>query len=160
MKKIIFIVAAVLVLVFVQGCNPVEKAKNIKLANYEVKGFNPSGLRSADLDLALEIDNPSITFNIESMEAVIKHAGDKSEFLTATGGPLKIKRKSRQTYETSVKLSLGKGTSLLGLMSALTRFDAKKYTVDINACVKAKGIRKNVSYKDYPLEKLMGGLNK
>lgn len=160
MKKIIFIVAAVLALVFAQGCNPVEKAKNIKLTNYEVKGFNPSGLKSVNLDLALEIDNPTITLNIESLEAVVKFAGDKSEFLAAKGGPLKIKRKSRQTYEVPVVLSLGKGTGILGLMSALTRFDAKKYTVDINACVKAKGIRKNVSYKDYPLEKLMGGLNK
>lgn len=160
MKKLLFIVASVLALFFVQACNPLERAKDIKLTNFEVKGFNPSGLRSADLDLALEIDNPTISFNIESLEAVIKFAGDKSEFLTATGGPLKIKRKSHQTYETPVKLSLGKGTSLLGLMSALSRFDAKKYTVDINACVKAKGIRKNVSYKDYPLEKLMGGFNK
>ncbi|MCR5003324.1 MAG: hypothetical protein K5984_03050 [Bacteroidales bacterium] len=155
MKKLFILIAAVLTLVFAQGCNFTEKAKEIKITSFKVNNVTPAGLRSVDVALEMEIDNPTMGFTVETFEAVVKEKKSGEAFFTMTGGPVKVKRRCTEKYDFTCNLELDKGFSLFSLLGKISDMDPSNYVADIKATVKAKGVRKNLAYDNYPLQKLM-----
>jgi hypothetical protein len=155
MRRLIVLVVAIM-LVSLTGCGKFEDIK----VNY-VKPVNvfPHGFKGANVELAVEIDNPAVQIQLSDMEAVLKHSGKIIGKVTVD--PFTMKGRTVETYYLMARVTYAQGLSLKEIWSMIDKNFLDKCYVDITVTGKLKcGISKTIKKNGIPLKKLMNHAKK
>ena len=129
----------------------ITRIKDISLVSTGVKYVVPTSTRSMDAMLLLEVDNPSLSFNVSDVTGTIRH-GDR-ELAHFVSGQTAIQGKSHQVYELPCSITLADGVSLLDVLVYAARRNALeglKMDVNLRATLK-NGLNKVLEYPDIDL---------
>ena len=111
------------------------------------------GLRSAVLNLVIEVDNPAPQVSLSEIEGVINRSG--KVFGRVAVDPFILKARSLEKYHLRAVLTLDGGVSLLDMMGLLKGNAVEDITVDVYAKAKLKGgASKRFAYENVPLKEL------
>lgn len=134
------------------GC--VSKYKKVKVTSFELESVVPSSLRSANIVVAVSIDNPAPSFQVRDLEATIKQNG--SVMGLVTGEPVSVDGKCERVYRIPLQAQLAEGVGIIQLLATYKNFNPEDFTVDLHARANVAGkIGKDIDYKDVPLSKFM-----
>ena len=150
MKRIRSILLLVLLVFLASGC-AISRIKDIALVSTGVKYVVPTSTRSMDAMLLLEVDNPSVNFNVSDVTGTLRH-GDR-ELAHFVSGQTDIQGKSHQVYELPCTITLADGVSLLDVLVYASRRNALqglKMDVNLRATLK-NGLHKVLEYPDIDL---------
>lgn len=150
MKAIRNILLLVVVALVSSGC-AITRIKDIALVSTGVKYVVPTSTRSMDAMLLLEVDNPSVSFNVSDVTGTLRH-GDR-ELAHFVSGQTAIQGKSLQVYELPCTITLAQGVSLLDVLIYASRrnaLDGLTMDVDLRAALK-NGLSKVLEYHDIDL---------
>ena len=153
MKKLIRISLLMLLAAFMlTGC--VSKYKKIKLSSFELESVVPSSLRSANVVVAVGIDNPAPSFEVRDIEAMVKQNGNVMGLVTCE--PVNVDGKCNRVYRIPMQAQLAEGVGLMQLLATYKGFNPEEFTIDLHARANVAGkIGKDIDYKDVPLTKFM-----
>lgn len=129
----------------------ISRIKDIALVSTGVKYVVPTSTRSMDAMLLLEVDNPSVNFNVSDVTGTLRH-GDR-ELAHFVSGQTGIQGKSHQVYELPCTITLADGVSLLDVLVYASRRNALqglKMDVNLRATLK-NGLHKVLEYPDIDL---------
>ena len=139
-----------IVLLSLCGCS---KFKQIRPVSAKVEGIEMQGLRSAVLNLVIEVDNPAPQVSLSEIEGVINRSG--KVFGGVAVDPFILKARSLEKYHLRAVLTLDGGVSLLDMMGLLKGNAVEDITVDVYAKAKLKGgASKRFAYENVPLKEL------
>ena len=150
MKRIRSIMLLVLLVLTASSC-AITRIKDISLVSTGVKYVVPTSTRSMDAMLLLEVDNPSLSFNVSDVTGTIRH-GDR-DLAHFVSGQTAIQGKSHQVYELPCSITLADGVSLLDVLVYAARRNALeglKMDVNLRATLK-NGLNKVLEYPDIDL---------
>lgn len=151
MRKLIIPIVAAAVLMCLESCS---KISQIELKSCSVASVSPSGLRSLNARLLLEIDNPALQLYLSDIEGSLYYKGE--EYVQYSASPVEVKAKTSAVYPLDCKASLSPSVSLLDLMALAKNYDLGDFTTDISAKVKLKsGVAKNFKMKGIPIKELL-----
>lgn len=143
------LVAACLLL---SGC--VSKYKKISVSSFELESVVPTSLRSANVVVAVGIDNPAPSFELRDIEATVKRGEEVMGVVT--GEPVSIDGKSERVYRIPLQAQLADGISLMQLLATYKSFNPEDFCLDLHARANVAGkIGKDIDYKDVPLTKFL-----
>ena len=149
-KRILPLIA-ILVTLCVSGCRSVEQIKNIKVTSWSLESVTPSGLRSLNAELAVEIENPAMEFTLEDIRGTLHYKGEP--MVDYVIDPVTILRKCTRTYPVSVSARLSGNFPLLNVLAIVARPDPADFTTDIDAKIRFKsGISKDIHLKNVPIK--------
>ena len=153
MKRIAKISLLLLLAAFIlTGC--VSKYKKIKVSSFEVESVVPSSLRSANVVVAVGINNPAPAFQVRDIEATVKQNGNVMGLVT--GEPVSVDGKCERVYRIPLQAQLAEGVGLMQLLATYKSFNPEEFTIDLHARANVAGkIGKDIDYKDVPLTKFM-----
>lgn len=153
MKRVIKISFLLLLAAFMlTGC--VSKYKKIKVSSFELESVVPSSLRSANIVVAVGINNPAPAFQVRDIEATVKQNGEVLGLVT--GEPVSIDGKCDRVYRIPLQAQLAEGVGLMQLLATYKGFNPEDFTLDLHARANVAGkIGKDIDYKDVPLTKFM-----
>jgi len=122
----------------------------ISYSQPQINGIAVKGLRAADVVVSVELDNPGAGFALDDISGMIHtESMDVAAYFI---DPVSIVRKSEQTVELTVHVSLCPGVNLLSFLANIEQFTQGKYFADISAKVKLKnGFGKTIDYKNLVL---------
>ena len=150
MKRFVKILL-LLCVICISGCG---KISDIKFSSCKMVSCTPTSLRSLNLKLNVEIDNPSIRLNLSQMQALVYRNG--KSLGTIAVDPLTIAAHTTELYDVTAHVSLDKGTSLHQIMSIASDFKPEEFTADVHAKVKLRnGLVKTLDFKDVKLSKFV-----
>lgn len=129
------------------GCG---KINDIKITSCQLDSITPQGLRGIKACVLAGVDNPSMSFTINDISGSIYYKGEK--YLDYTADPVTINKKSSDTYPVNCEGRVAKGVSVFSILSAGMNFDKRLISVDINATIKAKSMKKKLKLSQVPLE--------
>jgi hypothetical protein len=150
MKALRHILLLVCVLFFASSC-AITRIKDITLVSTGVKYVVPTSTRSMDAMLLLEVDNPSVNFNVSDVTGTLRHG--ERELAHFVSGQTAIQGKSHQVYELPCTVTLADGVSLLDVLVYASRRNALeglKMDVNLRATLK-NGLHKVLEYPNIDL---------
>ena len=150
MKAIRHILLLLATALAVSSC-AVTKIKDISLVSTGVKYVVPTSTRSMDAMLLLEVDNPSIHFNVSDVTGTLRH-GDKA-LAHFVSGQTSIQGKSHQVYELPCTITLADGVSLLDILvyaARTNKLEGLKMDVDLRSALK-NGLSKVLEFHEIDL---------
>lgn len=140
----------------VSGC---AKFKQIRPVSANIESLMPSGLRSAVVVLAVEIDNPAMQVTLSDIEGRLERSGKVLGRVEVD--PFTLQGKTVDKYHLKADVTLGEGASILELGKLIDKNALNESTVDINAKVKIRnGAPKKVKLNDVPLKELLNTVKK
>lgn len=140
----------------VSGC---AKFKQIRPVSANIESLMPSGLRSAVVVLAIEIDNPAMQVTLSDIEGRLERSGKVLGRVEVD--PFTLQGKTVDKYHLKADVTLGEGASILELGKLIDKNALNESTVDINAKVKIRnGAPKKVKLNDVPLKELLNTVKK
>ena len=153
MKRLVRISLLLLLAAFVlTGC--VSKYKKIKVSSFELESVVPSSMRSANVVVAVGINNPAPAFQVRDIEATVKQNGNVMGLVT--GEPVSVDGKCERVYRIPLQVQLAEGVGLMQLLATYKSFNPEEFTIDLHARANVAGkIGKDIDYKDVPLTKFM-----
>lgn len=153
MKRVVKISLLLLLAAFMlTGC--VSKYKKIKVSSFELESVVPSSLRSANVVVAVGINNPAPAFQVRDIEATVKQNGNVMGLVT--GEPVSIDGKCDRVYRIPLQAQLAEGVGLMQLLATYKSFNPEEFTIDLHARANVAGkIGKDIDYKDVPLSKFL-----
>ena len=153
MKRVVKISLLLLLAAFVlTGC--VSKYKKIKVSSFELESVVPSSLRSANVVVAVGINNPAPAFQVRDIEATVKQNGNVMGLVT--GEPVSIDGKCDRVYRIPLQAQLAEGVGLMQLLATYKSFNPEEFTIDLHArAIVAGKIGKDIDYKEVPLSKFL-----
>ena len=153
MKRIVKLSLLLLLAAFMlTGC--VSKYKKIKVSSFELESVVPSSLRSANVVVAVGIDNPAPSFEVRDIEATVKQNGNVMGLVTCE--PVNVDGKCNRVYRIPLQAQLADGVSLMQLLATYSNFNPEEFTIDLHARANVAGkVGKDIDYKDVPLTKFM-----
>jgi len=146
-RNILLVLALVL---SVSSC-AITRIKDISLVSTSVKYVVPTSARSMDAMLLLEIDNPSVNFNVSDVTGTLRH-GDKA-LAHFVSGQTSVLGKSHQVYELPCTITLADGVSLMDVLiyaSRRNKLEGLKMDVDLRAALK-NGMSKVLEFHEIDL---------
>ena len=152
MKKYILRVCAIALLVIAAvGCKSVD---DIKVTSCSLVSLSPKGLRSADVVLAVGIDNPIMAFNITDLQGTVR-VGEKTA-ATFSVDSVAVEAKTSKTYEIPFTAALDKSMTLMNAMSMISGNNLSDLKMDVSARISTKkGLGKTVSFNDIAIAELL-----
>ena len=153
MKRLVRISLLLLLAAFVlTGC--VSKYKKIKVSSFELESVVPSSMRSANVVVAVGINNPAPAFQVRDIEATVKQNGNVMGLVT--GEPVSVDGKCERVYRIPLQVQLAEGVGLMQLLATYKSFNPEEFTIDLHARANVAGkIGNDIDYKDVPLTKFM-----
>lgn len=150
-RKNILLYIALTFMLLLSGCN---RLKDVRLLSYSVASITPNGLRGANAELTLSVENPGSQFTVYDVDGVLYYKGQ--EFVKYTAEPITIKARTTQLYPLFVNARLGSNFNLVQLFYLMSDYDINDFSTDINGVVKTKvGFKKKVNMKGLPVKNLM-----
>ena len=134
------------------GC--VSKYKKISVSSFELESMVPTSLRSANVVVAVGIDNPAPSFEVRDIEVTVKRGEEVMGVVT--GEPVSVDGKCDRVYRIPLRAQLADGISLMQLLATYKSFNPEDFYIDLHARANIAGkIGKDIDYEDVPLTKLM-----
>ena len=150
MRRTLALVSIVMLL-FLTGCG---KFKDIKVNSVKVEKVTPHGIKSLDVYLGVNIENPAPQIKLSDMEAVVRYSGKVLGRVTVD--PFTMKGRTTETYHLKAKMSLDKKVSLYDMLMFLDKNYMDNFFVDITVKGQLKGgLSKTITKKDVPLKQLL-----
>ena len=150
-KKALTLITLILFALVATGCGNIRKLKEIEVNSVGVKYFTPTGNRSAEAVLLLEVDNPAMGLTLSNVEGTVKLDGEPLGYFTA--GELPLQGKSVQVYELPCTASLAEKVSLLRIMALVARMDLEGVTVDLKLHARLEnGLTRTLTYDNLELK--------
>ena len=145
--------AAIVLAVIMMGLSGCSKFNQIRPVSAGVEGIQMQGLRSAVINIVIEVDNPAPQVALSEIEGVINRSG--KVFGRVAVDPFILEARSLEEYHLRAVLTLDGGVSLFDVMGLLKTNAVEDFTVDVHAKAKLKGgASKKFEYKDVPLKEL------
>ena len=149
--KLVHNILLLLAVSFLAGGCAITRIKDIQLVSTGVKYVVPTSTRAMDAMLLLEVDNPSINFNVSDVTGCLRH-GERvlAHFVS---GQTSIQGKSHQTYELPCTITLADGVSLLDILIYASRrnmLEGLKMDIDLRASLK-NGLNKVLEFHEIDL---------
>ena len=133
------------------GCKGV---KDITVNSVELESLSTKGLKSMDLFLKVEVDNPAKQVKISEVDGSLKHSGKIIGKLAMD--PFILGAKTSDVYILKATISLAEGAGLKDFMVLMDKKGLERCTVDISAmAVYGKTAKMHINKKDIPLKKLL-----
>lgn len=132
------------------GCN---RYTDIKVVSGKIISLSMNGVRSADVVLAAEIENPAGKVNVEEVFGTLKHSGKVIGNVSVA--PMALYPRTTAEYRVDAKIELAKDIKLMELLMFMDVNKIMECSVDVYGQVKAAGIRVKKEYKDIPVKKLL-----
>ena len=159
MKKILkyaFVALAACTLALTQtGCG---KIKEIAPTSFEIETVKPNGMRSLTVFVAMGIHNPTIAFNVNEVNAILKH--ENLELGTLTVDPFSVKRKSDDIHHLRGLITVADNVSLFQVAAiAGNKTKLNECKIDVTATVSAGKIKKTIRKRDIPFSDLLNGMS-
>ena len=153
MKKVLKIcILLMLAGMTLTGC--VSKYKKIKVSSFNLESVVPSSLRSANVVVAVGINNPAPSFQVRDIEATVKRGDEVMGVVT--GEPVSIDGKCDRVYRIPLQAQLAEGISIMQLLAIYKSFNPEEFTLDLHARANVAGkIGKDIEYNDVPLTKFL-----
>lgn len=120
----------------VSSCD-IARIKDLKVTSVGVKYIVPTSSRSMDAVLLLELDNPSVSFQVQDVKGVVKYYD--REIIHFTAGELPVQAKSVQVYELPCTAVLADKVSLLDLLAMAAKRSLDGMTADVQLRVSLRG---------------------
>jgi hypothetical protein len=150
MRRLAALLLAVMLVCFT-GCNKFNK---IKVNEVQIEKITPHGLRSIDIDLDVEVDNPAPWLKISDVEVFVKHSGKVLGKVTVD--PFIMKARSVEQYELKARMVLDEKVTIYDVLMLLNNDFIAKCAVDMTAKGTLRGgLSKTIKKNDVPLKKLM-----
>ena len=127
------------------GCG---KFNEIRITSARIVSLTPSGLRAVDAVLEAGVDNPTVAY----ARGTVYYDGEP--LLDYSAEPVTVKRRSSGTYQVNARGTLANGVSVLQVLGIAGKLDVNRFTVDIDATLKAGGRKKDISLKRVPLARI------
>lgn len=119
-----------------------EKLSQIRIYDFKMESFKPSGLRAADLTFSVKIYNPTVKLELKDIAISVTYK-DK-EIAIVSPEPVILPRRSESEHHIATRLELAPKASLMDLAAlAAGGFDKD----DIILGITATGIGSNVIVK-------------
>ena len=132
------------------GCN---KYSQIKVVSGKIVSLTMDGMRSADIVLAAEIENPAGKVEVEQVVGTLKHSGKVIGNVSLA--PMKLYPKTTAQYRVDARLELSKDIKLMELLMFMDMNKLMECSVDVFGQVKALGVRLKKEYKAIPVKELL-----
>ena len=138
------------VLAFASGC-AVMRIREVAVMDAGIKYVVPTSPRSMDGVLLLEIDNPSVNFQIDGVDGCVRD-GEKV-IARFQGGQIQVDARSRRQYELPCTVRLEEGVSLLDVLAIIARgsLASLRADADVHASLQKPRIGKTLEYRDVSL---------
>jgi hypothetical protein len=150
MRRLAALLLAVMLVCFT-GCNKFNK---IKVNEVQIEKITPHGLRSIDIDLDVEVDNPAPWLKISDVEVVVRYCGKVLGKVTVD--PFVLKARTVESYDIKARMALDQSVSLYEALMFLSKDFAQNCILDMTAKGSLRGgLSKTITEKDVPLKKLM-----
>lgn len=134
------------------------RSKDIKVVSCDIASLTPSGLKSVNAVLAVELDNPSAAFDVRDITARVNKEG--LPFAEIEAEPISVEGKTKKVYELPCKCTLVNDLSLFEVMSLLAVNDFSVFTVDVSAVFSNKlGLHKKIEKKGISFDEIESALN-
>lgn len=131
------------------GCG---KFNEIRITSARIVSLTPSGLRAVDAVLEAGVDNPAMAFTVAYARGTVYYDGEP--LLDYSAEPVTVKRRSSGTYQVNARGTLANGVSVLQVLGIAGKLDVNRFTVDIDATLKAGGRKKDISLRRVPLARI------
>ena len=154
MKRNIQILALLLSVLLLGGCNTVQKLKNIQVTSATVESISPLGLRGLTGTFLIGLDNPAMQFTVKDISGTVYYKGQ--EYVDFVADPVTIKGKTTAVYELHATATLRPEVSLMQVLALARGTDLADFTIDINATVVLRsGVGKAISLTGINLKDLL-----
>ena len=151
MKRKILLLLAALATLLLTGC---DQIRNIKVTGCSLVSFSPRGMRGADAELALGIQNPAMQFSLEDIVGTVYRKGDV--FGTFAADPITVKARTSAVYPLKCTAALAETVSLMELLKLAKNYDLSEFTVDVEAVIRLKsGVGKRFKLKDLNVKEML-----
>jgi hypothetical protein len=151
MKRKIFLLVAALATLLLTGC---DKIRQIKVTGCSLVSFTPTGMRSANAELALAIENPAMQFTLEDIVGTVYRNGNV--FGTFSADPITVRAKTAAVYPLNCSAALSSEVSLGEILKLARSYDLAEFTVDVEALIRLKsGIAKRFKLKDLNVKEML-----
>jgi len=127
--------------------------KNVKITSFELESVSLCGLREVNTVININIDNPSIQFSINDLNAVLKYGGQ--ECMIFEGSRIDVDAKSNKNYRVLVHGRLCDNFNPFVILGLLQSQDFEQCTLDLSGTAQAAGLKKKLSYKDICVKDLL-----
>lgn len=153
MKRLAYIIPALVVLLAsLTGCSA-SKYKEIKLSSFDIESFNLESSKVINFTALVGVNNPAPQFKVDTAYATVKAGGRDLIFLSTANVTVDAEKDS--VYRVPIKGTLAQGINVLYVLGALKESGEEAITADIDAKLTLRGgIGKTIEYKDVKLEDL------
>ena len=133
------------------GCKGV---KDISVTSVELESIRAKGLKSLDIFLRVEVDNPAKQVKVSEIDGSVRHSGKVIGKLAVDSFILGAKTIDEYTLKATV--SLAQGAGFKDLMVLMSPDGLEGCTVDLSAkATLGKGAAMPIKMKDIPLKELL-----
>jgi len=145
-KLSILIVTILSVLPMLTGCTSFSE---IKIKSFEIVSVTPRGTTGLDALVKVEVDNPSMSFELTDLVGTLKLEGHPC--LSITADQLIVAGKTVKIYSVPLQGRLSEGFNPFQLLRIINGYslDFDKLTVDVSGKASLRGgVGKKLEFKD------------
>ena len=154
MKAKISNILAFLVLAMMLCLTGCKGPKDITVDSFEIESLSTKGLKSMDVYLKVEVNNPAKQVKIYDVDGSLKHSGKVIGKLAMD--PFILGAKTSDMYVLKATVSLAQGAGLKDLMVLMDKKGLDRCTIDLSAkAAYGKAVTMPINMKDIPLKKLL-----
>ena len=118
-------------------------------------GISPSGLKSVDAGLSVDIYNPAKEIRISEISGTVYYEGAPIGFFEAP--EVTVPGKSSSAVDIDIRATLGDSLNIMQIMSMASGFRTESLTLDISMNIKVKGgLKKKIDLKGVPVDDFIG----
>ena len=154
MKKLLERLALVLLFTSVMCLSGCGDVRDIKVTSVNIENISLNGLRGANIDLAVGIDNPAFRVELSEIEGSLKLSGKVLGRMTMA--PFVLHARSTEIYHLKSTVNIEQGVTLRELMALTDMETLNRCTVDVSVRATLKsGVSKVLRFNDIPMTKLL-----
>ena len=154
MKKLVERLALVLLCAAVMCLTGCGDVRDIKVTSVNIESISLNGLRGANVDLAVGIDNPAFHVELSEIEGSLKLSGKVLGRMAMA--PFVLHARSKETYHLKTTVNIEQGVTLKELMALTDMETLNMCTVDVSVRATLKGgVSKVLRFNDIPMTKLL-----
>ena len=115
-----------------------------------LESVSPSGLKSVDARLDLDVYNPAREIHITDIAGTVYY--NDEEFGHFTASPVTVPGRATSDVPVELDAALDGSMGLIQLISLASRFDPDEFTVDVSLKIRIKGgVKKKIDLKGLPV---------
>ena len=129
--------------------------RDIRVGACTLESISPSGLKSVDAGLSVDIYNPAKEIRISEISGTVYYESAPIGFFEAP--EVTVPGKSSSAVDIDIRATLGDSLNIMQIMSMASGFRTESLTLDISMNIKVKGgLKKKIDLKGVPVDDFIG----